>query len=294
MEAEPRPAVGQANVTAMWPDVALRERFRIDVSAASGLAVRDGVAHVIADDGERLRRYRLDGDRLPDVPAADGPEAPIAKPAKPDFEALLDLPDGRIIAFGSGSRSNRERALLFDPRRGLARPLDLAPLYARLRAELGAINIEGAVRFGEHWVLGHRGLGRSPSALVWLDGTAALPTGAATLSAAAVRSISAVALPDLDGVPLALTDLARHPTIGLHFLAAAEATDDPYEDAPCAGSVIGHFDAALRPESIARLRPDLKAEGLAWWQPDDGPGRWLVVADADDGAIPSSLFELFP
>ena len=110
----------------MWPamltDVVLRERFRIDASAASGLAVRDGVAHVIADDGERLRRYRLDGARLPDVPAADGaPETPIAKPAKPDFEALLDLADDRMIAFGSGSRPNRERALLFDPRRGLAR-----------------------------------------------------------------------------------------------------------------------------------------------------------------------------
>jgi len=72
----------------LLPDVVLRERFRLDVSAASGLVVRDGVAHVIADDGERLRRYRLDGARLPDVPAAD--DEPIAKRHKPDFEALLD------------------------------------------------------------------------------------------------------------------------------------------------------------------------------------------------------------
>ena len=281
----------------MLLDVVLRERFCIDVSAASGLAVRDGVAHVIADDGERLRRYRLDGARLPDVPAAaDGAaEAPIAKPAKPDFEALLDLGDGRMIAFGSGSRPNRERALLFDLRRGLAEPLDLAPLYARLRAELGTLNIEGAARDSDGWVLGHRGVGRrSASALVWLDGEAAIRGGGSALAATAYRSISAIALPDLDGVPLALTDLASHPALGLHFLAAAEATDDPYEDAPCAGSVIGRFDAAHRPHLIARLRPDLKAEGLAWWQPEDAPGRWLIVADADDTAIRSSLYELFP
>ncbi len=278
----------------MLHDAVLRERFRIDVSAASGLVVRDGVAHVIADDGERLRRYRLDGGRLPDVPAADGaPEAPIAKKAKPDLEALLELPDGRLLAFGSGSRPNRERALLFDPRRDSARSLDLAPLYARLRAELGAINIEGAARDGDRWVLAHRGVGRrSASALVWLDGSAAISKLEDALDAAAYQSIVAVALPVLDGIPLTLTDLAVHPALGLHFLAAAEATDDPYEDAPCAGSVLGCFDTALRPQLIARLRPDVKAEGLAWWQPDDEPGRWLIVADADAPELPSPLYEL--
>jgi hypothetical protein len=281
-------------VTAVLPDAVLRERFRIDVGAASGLAVRDGVAHVIADDGERLRRYRLDGLRLPDLPAADGAaEMPIAKPFKPDFEALLDLRDGRLIAFGSGSRPNRERATVFDPQRGSARPLDLTPLYARVRSELGATNIEGAARDGERWVLGQRGIGGGASALVWLDAPP-LADGDRSLPAAALRATCAVPLPDLDGVPLALTDLASHPERGLHFLAAAEATDDPYEDAPCAGSVIGRFDAALRPQLIARLRPDLKAEGLAWWQPAGGPGRWLIVADADDGARHSALYELHP
>jgi hypothetical protein len=281
-------------VTAVLPDAVLRERFRIDVGAASGLVVRDDVAHVIADDGERLRRYRLDGVRLPDVPSPDGAaETPIAKPAKPDFEALLDLADGRLIAFGSGTRPNRERATIFDPQRGTAEPLDLAPLYARLRSELGAINIEGAARVGGRFVLGHRGIAGGASALVWLDG-AALFAGHRSLSADAVREISAVALPDLEGVPLALTDLASQPTLGLHFLAAAEATDDPYEDAPCTGSVIGRFDGAFRPRLLARLRPDLKAEGLAWWQPEGGPGRWLFVADADDAARHSSLHELLP
>ena len=72
-----------------------------------------------------------------------------------------------------------------------------------------------------------------------------------------------------------------HPTLGLHFLAAAEATDDAYEDAACAGSAFGSFDAAFQPRLLARLRPDIKAEGLAWWEPAGAPGRWLIVADAD-------------
>jgi hypothetical protein len=280
----------------MLRDVVLRERFRLDVSAASGLVVRDGVAYVIADDGERLRRYRLDGVRLPDVPAADGePEAPIAKKNKPDLEALLDLPDGRLLAFGSGSRPNRERALLFDPRRDGAQALDLAPLYARIRSELGELNIEGAARCEDQWVLGHRGAGRrTVSALVLLDGSARGAGHEPALTASAYRSIVALALPDLDGVPLTLTDLAVHPTRGLHFLAAAEATDDAYEDAACAGSAFGCFDAAFQPRLLARLRPDIKAEGLAWWEPVGEPGRWLVVADGDEATRRSPLYELLP
>src|SRR5258706_3629839 len=234
-------------------DAILRERFRVAAGGASGLVVRDGVAHVIADDGVRLRRHRLDGTRLPDVPAADGaPEPPIAKPDKPDLEALLELADGRLVAFGSGSRPNRERAVLFDPRAGRADPIDLAPLYARLRAELGPLDIEGAARWDGQIVLAQRGIGRGgASALVWLEDRA--PGARGAWPAAAHRATTSIALPDLDGVPLALTALAVHPHLGLCFLAAAEATEDAYQDAPCAGSVLGCFDAELRPQPIARL-----------------------------------------
>jgi hypothetical protein len=233
----------------------------------------------------RLQRYRLDGARLADVPVAQGAEAPLAKRHKPDLEALLDLDDGRLLAWGSGSRPNRERALLFDLRSGGFEVLDLTPLYARLRAELGELNIEGAARFGEHWVLGQRGAGRrAASALVLLDASA--------FPVLSFHSWAPLPLPDLDGVPLRLTELAVHPTEGLHFLAAAEATDDAYEDAPCAGSVLGQLDAQLRPHLVARLRPDVKAEGLAWWQPERDPGRWLVVADADDVSYRSPLYEI--
>jgi hypothetical protein len=248
--------------------------------------VRDGVAHLIADHGLRLQRYRLDGVRLADVPAAPDPDPAIEKPLKPDLEALLEVGDGRLLAFGSGSRPNRERALLFDPRAGSVDGIDLAPIYARLREELPALNIEGAACLADAtWLLGQRGAGRrAPSAIVRID--------ASRFPALAFQSCVPLALPDLDRVPLHLTELAVHPSEGLHFLAAAEATDDPYEDAPCAGSVLGRLDAAFRPELIARLRPDVKAEGLAWWQSERDPGRWLVVADADDVSWRTPLYEI--
>jgi hypothetical protein len=261
-------------------ETAMRERFRLEISAASGLVVRDHVAYVIADHGLRLQRYRLDGVRLPDIPPATEPEPPIAKPEKPDLEALLDLGDGRLLAFGSGSRRNRERALLFDPRAGGVDAIDIAPLYAALRAELGEVNIEGAVRFGDRWLLGQRGAGRRAGSAIALVDASAFP-------ALGFDSWVPLPLPDLDGVPLRLTDLAVHPTDGLHFVAAAERSDDAYEDAPCAGSVLGRLDAELRPELIARLRPDVKIEGLAWWH-----DRWLAVADADEVTYRSPLYEI--
>jgi hypothetical protein len=250
------------------------------------------VAYVVADDGWRLQRYRLDGTRLTDLPAGDGaPEAPIAKPTKPDFEALLELADGHLLALGSGSRPNRERGLLCDPDGG-ARPIDLAPLYQRLRSELGELDVEGAVRWGGRIALAHRGVGRpSRNALVWID-EPAFGACESSLPASACRGWAPLALPDLDGVPLSLTDLAVHPEQGLHFLAAAEDTDDAYRDGPCTGSVIGRLDAELRVAWIARLRPDVKAEGLAFWRDDGASGRWLVVSDADDPRRPAVLYEV--
>jgi hypothetical protein len=229
-------------------------RFPLALSAASGLVVRDDVAYVVADDGWRLQRYRLDGTRLTDLPAGDGaPEAPIAKPTKPDFEALLELADGHLLALGSGSRPNRERGLLCDPDGG-ARPIDLAPLYHRLRSELGELDVEGAVRWGGRIALAHRGVGRpSRNALVWIDEPA---FGACESSCRPRLSRLGAARAARPRRRAALAHGPRGPPEqGLHFLAAAEDTDDAYRDGPCTGSVIGRLDAELRVAWIARLRP---------------------------------------
>jgi len=83
----------------------------LEVSAASGLvADAGGRFAVIADDeldllfvtiaGVTVERVRLFPDEPP-LPRADG--GPARKLAKPDLEALVMLPDGRLLALGSGS-----------------------------------------------------------------------------------------------------------------------------------------------------------------------------------------------
>lgn len=263
----------------------------LDVSAASGLCALADRLCVIADDETFLAQYTFDGaplgrtalfaDALPDEHAA-------RKRAKPDLEAMAALPDGRLIAFGSGSTARRERGALIDPARGWSvRLLDLSALYGELRTALPELNIEGAVVVDERLVLLQRGNGRArANARIEIDlarTLAALAAGAA-LPAAALTAIATVALPDLAGVPLSFTDAAAHAGAVL-FTAAAEDTDDTYADGVCTGSVVGE----LRGSEVGWVRPvepsACKLEGITCMNDT----LWLV-ADADDRTAPAPLF----
>ncbi|MBI2382671.1 MAG: hypothetical protein HYV18_01175 [Gammaproteobacteria bacterium] len=278
--------------------LALELIAHLPLAAASGLALRAGRLEVVADDSLALHRYAPDGRFLDALPllgdAAPLPADPKArKKAKPDFEAAAVLPDGSLLVLGSGSRPNRCRGswLRID---GQPLTLDLAPLYRELSAEFRELNVEGAAVCGAALVLAQRGNGGDrDNALIVLALDALLrelPGGA--LGARGLRRIARVDLGRLDGVPLSFTDLAADPDGALHFTAAAEDTTDPYEDGLCAGSVLGRLDGELRVARTARLRPDLKVEGLHHWRREGTADRWLLVADADRADRPSPLMSV--
>lgn len=276
----------------MLPDAALEARFALTLSAASGIALRDGVVYVMGDDRGALDRFLL-ADGTPLAPIAlipGGADAVLAKPDKPDLEALVDLGDGSLLALGSGSRANRERGFRIGA--DGVQEIDLSPLYARLRQELPNLNIEGAARVGFELVLAHRGVGKSDaSCLVRLDASKLLARRPSSWTAAGLIEIRPVSLGDIDGVALAFTDLATDADGTLHYLAAAEDTDDPYLDGACRGSVIGRLTkgSAL---PTARLRPDVKAEGLAFLGRSVRENTWAVVTDADDPGLRAKCYEL--
>lgn len=274
----------------MLPERALHRRFALSLSAASGIVIRDGVAWVVGDDRVGLDRYDLsDGLALAPVSLLAGHDASatLAKPEKPDLEALAELGDDSLVALGSGSRPNRDRGFRIDGR-ARVQPLDLAPLYARLRQEIPDLNVEGAALEGDDTlVLAHRGVGRSDaSRLIRLDARAL--RGASTWSPAALHGIERADLGTLDGVALAFTDLAPGPEGSLYYLAAAEDTDDPYRDGHCRGSVIGRLERDGTARPLAQLSPAVKAEGLAYASRD----HWWVVTDADDPSLRAWLYEV--
>lgn len=267
------------------------------LTAASGLVVRGEQAWVVADNCLALHAYDLNDLGPPQVHALTPERRPAAGPlpkkVKPDLEALYADADGSLVALGSGSRANRSRGYAGQTATGEVRTLELAALHDALRARLGEVNLEGAVRAGDALLLAHRGLRTGdPSQLVVLDAGRCRTAESGSWPPEALRAVVKVPLGTLDGVQLGFTDLALHPTLGLHFLAAAERTGDAYLDGAVAGSVFGRLDNAYRPTVLARLRPDLKCEGLAWWKHVAGEDHWLVVTDADDPGRAAQLRRL--
>lgn len=280
---------------AVTPDLPLRTVFDLDLSAASGLVVLDGLAWVVADDQLTLRAYPLDGAGRSRSIALDPAAVPVAgvalpKKSKPDLEVLFDAGDGRLVALGSGSRPNRCRGFSIGLADGSVDTIDLSLAYESPRLRSAPLNVEGAARLGDTLILAHRGLSAAdPSRILVFDAQACLAAQRGRWPASALRSIITVELGTLAGVPLGFTDLALHPRRGLHYLAVAERTDDAYADGEVVGTVFGRLDAGFRPTTLGRLRPDHKCEGLAWWKADHAADHWLGVTDADDPVQPARL-----
>jgi len=259
----------------------------LDVSAASGLVLRDGQFHVVADDENALYVFGADGStrRLAllqgELPAVHAER----KALKPDFEVLIDVPGHGLLAMGSGSRATRERAVLVDPH-GPIQVIDASPLCASLRQAFATLNLEGAALVGEDFVLLQRGnRGDARSALVFVD-VSDLHRALSSRIFDPVRTPRIVDL-DLgmhDGVPWSCTDLACLDDGDLLVSAVLEDTCDAYQDGACLGSSLARLapDGTLRWHE--RLDTPVKVEGVAV----QGDTVWLV-SDADDRAVPAQL-----
>lgn len=271
------------------------EVARLDVSAASGLVALQDRLCVIADDETFLAIYAPDGTPTARVPLLSRQDRDLPrdhaarKRRKPDFEALALLPTGDLLALGSGSTASRARGALVAPRaEAVARPVDLAPLYARLARDIPDLNVEGAaVSEDALWLL-QRGNGAAGfNACIELDLARVLSAveRGAPLEASMLRSVTHVTLGTLDDVPLSFTDAVSLPGGALLFCAAAEATTDTYADGPCAGSIVGVLEGNRVVESL-RVHPTHKIEGIAL----DALSRTLwLVADPDDRRLPAAL-----
>jgi hypothetical protein len=192
------------------------------LSAASGLVRIGHRLFVVADDELHLGEFDLANGgpgRLHRLFEGELPSHHRERKArKPDLEALAALPAfsghpfGALLAVGSGSRRNRQRALLLGLDRhgaidGPVHQVDIEPLYEPLRAQFPDLNIEGLfVAEGGLYLL-QRGNRKSPiNACIgfrwrevepWLQGEATVPSA---------KSAAEFDLGNIDGVPLCFTD----------------------------------------------------------------------------------------
>jgi hypothetical protein len=274
------------------------------ISAASGLVQVEQGLFVVADDEHMLAVFDLASERpsqlhlLFDGELPDKPKA--RKAAKPDLEALAHLPpwpgcsQGALLAIGSGSRPQRQRAALLafneaGEFHSAVREIDLSPLYEPLLTRHEQLNIEGAFVAAGRFCLLQRGNQASPVNVLisydwlaiqaWLDGAGQAPDPAASTQ---------IEIGDIDGVPLCFTDGAALPDGGWVFCAAAEATDDSYLDGPCRGSAVGVVAADGRLLGVWPLSLRCKAEGIAVTVAN-GALQLLLVTDPDDREEPALL-----
>ena len=281
-------------------------------------------AHVRS--GSALRRFK---DRLvivqDDVQAlavrdASGAVRPVLLPPHPsgqrvfddtlgnkhdklDLEACVVLPDGRLVAFGSGSLPVREQLVVW---RGDEAPVLVAAgaLYRELRATVvepgERLNIEGAVMIASGLELFHRGndtrgTGRRPMNAIaeldgaafasWLDGRAPLPP---------VTRVTTVDLGDERGVPFGFTDAVALDDGGIVVLACAEAAASAIDDGVVLGCRVGLLAAGaltmVEVREASGSPTTLKLEGI-----ELRPGlstEFDVSVDADQPATPALLGRL--
>lgn len=227
------------------------------------------------------------------------------KKFKLDLEACVVLPDGRLVAFGSGSSPQREKIVTIASGKGsMAQQLSGSDFYASLRVHAAAhdtrLNIEGAVVHGDWLRLLQRGIGKPGSGswnaildislnrfLGWLDGRNPLPS---------VRRILEVDLGAVAGVPFGFTDAAVTDDGRVALLACAEDTDDVLIDGPVLGCRFGWLDPDDQAVVMTNIvdsdgQPtQLKLEGIE--TRIDSGSVFDVVADMDRGDEPAQIAEL--
>lgn len=263
------------------------------VSAASGLVLAGGHIYVAADDACEIAVFDLGGDvpgQLFTIIADELPrDAGERKKKKPDFEILVHLPEsgeiGALLALGSCSKKRRMRgaviALGGDGLPGDIRLIDLAPLCEIIEPMVGEINLEGALVEGDRLLLFNRGNARAPESCVIEIGLAALLDGSVTDA----TPIARFTLPEINGVPLTVTDACKTAG-GILLSAAAEASDDSYADGAIAGAALVRLDADFQMTGIDPIDPPQKVEGVAL----GGDGALYCVTDADDPDCPAVLY----
>jgi hypothetical protein len=272
------------------------ERLVVVQDDVNALALLDEVSGVITP---LTLPADAEGRRTFSASAAD-------KAIKMDLEACVVLPDGRLVALGSGSTARREHAVVVDGEH-MVRVVEGSAFYAGLHARRdfagSELNLEGALVAGDALLLFQRGNGAPRAGLqpvnaigelalaafvAWLDGGPA-PT------LVSVRQLDLGAAPG--GVRFGFTDATLVPDGRVAFLAGAEDSPDSVLD----GAVVGCRFGILDGEQIqlteivdAQGVPTrLKLEGLDWrTRRDDGSWELAVVADMDQPATPALLATL--
>jgi hypothetical protein len=274
------------------------------LSAASGLVIVKSTAYVVADDEHHLGVFSLTkrrpGKLLRILPGDLPTKKKARKKHKADLEALLVLPSfrgcrhGALFALGSGSTKKRKRGVLLPLNArgqvGTPRLIDVAPWFKPIEDAVGELNIEGAfIANGRLHLLQRGNKGAGVNAIVKLPLDRVLDALASDALDALPFTVRRYALGAIEDIPLGFTDACALADGRIVFTAVAEDSDNAYDDGACAGAVIGILAANGKLQSMRRLIPAAKVEGIDA-RIVNHKVRMHLVSDADDINVPAALY----
>lgn len=272
------------------------------LSAASGIVRRGSFAYVIGDDELYLAAFDLSGREPGTLRRALEGELPgddaERKGSKPDLEALTALPPldgapfGGLLGLGSGSGEHRDRGFFWaleadGSLHGEPSTIELAPLYGRLRDEIGSVNIEGAAVLGERLWLFNRGNeegSHNAVAQLTIDDLSRSVLGDRELDADELHSVREYELGEVDGIRLGFSDA----TALFEDLVAFTASAEGAKDGDVHGSLIGTIGAGGDVHRLRSIDPKWKVEGVHA-AIDAGVLDLVFVCDQDDPDVASPL-----
>ncbi|MBP9093517.1 hypothetical protein KBI23_21035 [bacterium] len=290
------------------------------VTSASGLVRLDNRVYIVADDELHLAVFDLKSSQpgrwlrlLPGMLSSNYKER---KKQKADLEAITRLqPDvyaaaGALLVVPSMSRANRvsgamiklEKDLLVNESNDSPIPIDFSDIRNKLTESIDGLNVEGIAIQEKVTKLFHRGSKKKgKSAVVELETAAFLHDLHDTHKpkSTCISKLREYDLGDIEGVGLSFTDAVPMPDGRIVFLAAAEATDDEYQDGACLGSSLGIMKENGDIESIVRLSGREKFEGICadYSSVEISQGVFahsleiLLVSDTDNERFPSNLYQ---
>ena len=279
------------------------------LAAASGLLQVKEYLYVVADDENHLGIFSSEqpakaGTTLTLLEGVLPDEYEERKAAKPDFEALILLPafeqykHGALLALGSGSKKKRRQGVVL----GLdilgainTEPhiVDFSELYEVLKQRFAKLNIEGGFVRGATLYLLQRGNKKNSEnaviAISWTEVEQAI-VDKVVVPSSALGTIQAYSLGTVGDVPLCFTDATLLPNGSWVFSAAAEATEDNYNDGAFVGGAIGVVDRQGSLCLLEHIDDQYKVEGVSARVEGDTV-TLMLVTDADDASRPAQLLQ---
>lgn len=262
--------------------------FNLAVSAASGIHCQGEDVYIIGDNSGFVYHHNLEQTTFSRHPLYDGATDITPKKLKRDLESAAFL-NGKLYIFGSGSKKKRETGYIFDIESQKSTAFALNVLYGKLRAAAGLdpddLNIEGAVFYKKELLLFQRGNG-----LAARNGIFRVK-GKDKFSADAEVVFTEVKLPQIEGVTATFTDAVAVKD-KIYFLAAAEGSDNTYDDGTIYGTLAGILDA----KSLQLLETAFigkgKYEGIALYKEHKSTIEFLVCEDNDKNQSEGAIYRL--